>query len=1087
MLEFLLRYSIKNRYLVLFLTLGAMAVGVFALQRLPIDAVPDITNNQVQINTEVTGLGPIEVEKQITFPIETALAGIPGLESTRSLSRNGFSQVTAIFKDQVSIYFARQQVAERLQETRDALPGGADPKMGAISTGLGEVSMWTVEFQNPSNPEAQVKSGEPGWQPDGSYLTPERESLKEPWQRASYLRTVQDWIIRPQLKGVEGLAGVDAIGGYVKQYDVQPDLSKMIAYGVSFVEMVEALENNNLNAGSGFVENNGEAYLLKVDGRVASPEQLNDIVISLRKGVPIRIRDVAKVLLGQEARTGSASEGGEEVVIGTALMLIGENSRTVASAVSQKMESINRSLPPGVEAKIKLSRTTLVDATIQTIQKNLIEGAIFVIVILFLMLGNIKAALITATAIPISMLLTATGMVQAKISGNLMSLGAIDFGLVIDGAVIIVENCLRRLAEKQHELGRTLTLSERLELVFDASKQVRSATAFGEAIIIAVYIPILTLTGVEGKMFQPMAATVIFALVAAFILSLTFIPACVALFVTGKVTEKDNWLIRHSKRIYEPILSFALLNRAPVVVSAIIIFALSLFVFTKLGQEFIPTLDEKSIAFHAMRIPSTSLTQSTQMQLQVENVVKKFPEVKYVFSKTGTAEMASDPMPPNVSDTFVILKPKEEWPNPREPKQDFIKRLEGDLGKLTGNAFEFSQPIQMRFNELIAGVRSDVAVKIYGDDFESLESTAASIVSVLQRVPGATGVRAEQTKGLPSLNIDFKRDALAQYGLSMKMVQDAIAVAVGGKEAGQIFEGDRRFDVMLKLEQNVQAPELKRLERLPIPVDSEEKGRQFVPLLELAQIEVTEGPNQVSRENGKRRIVVQTNVRGTDLGSFVSMAQKNLEREVKLPAGQWIEWGGQFENLISARDRLSIVVPLCFILIFGMLFKALGTLKDALLVFSGVPLAMTGGILSLLIRGMPFSISAAVGFIALSGVAVLNGLVMISFVNQLRQGGKGLNEAIKEGCMTRLRPVLMTALVASFGFIPMALNTGTGAEVQRPLATVVVGGILSSTLLTLVVLPALYLIFHAPARRRKNSLVNEGASHGVGPVHSSHT
>jgi heavy metal efflux system protein len=1085
MLESLLRYSIKNRYLVLFLTLAATTLGIFALRQLPIDAVPDITNNQVQINTEVKGLGPIEVEKQVTFPIETALAGIPGLEYTRSLSRNGFSQVTAVFKGKVSIYFARQQVGERLQEARDSLPTGADPKMGAISTGLGEVSMWTVEYQPAAEFKGEIKAGEPGWQPDGTYLTPEGEKLTEPWQRASYLRTVQDWIIRPQLKGVEGLAGVDAIGGYVKQYDVSPDLSKMVAYGISFHEIVEALESNNISAGSGFVENNGEAYLLKVDGRVAKPEQLGDIVITVRKGVPVRIRDIAQVKLGQEARTGSASEGGEEVVVGTALMLIGENSRTVAIAVSEKMESINKALPPGIVAKIKLSRTTLVDATIETIQKNLVEGAIFVVVILFFMLGNIRAALITATAIPISMLLTATGMVQARISGNLMSLGAIDFGLIIDGAVIIVENCLRRLAEKQHELGRILTLKERLEVVFDASKQVRSATAFGEAIIIAVYIPILTLTGVEGKMFQPMAATVIFALVAAFILSLTFIPASVAIFVSGKVTEKDNWLVRNSKRIYEPILSFALMHRAPVVTSAIVMFALSLFVFTKLGQEFIPTLDEKNIAFHAMRIPSTSLTQSTEMQLQIENVVKTFPEVEYVFSKTGTAEMASDPMPPNVSDTFVILKPKDQWPNKDESKQDFIKRLEADLGKLSGNAFEFSQPIQMRFNELIAGVRSDVAVKIYGDDFDSMELTAAKIVSALQKVPGASAVRAEQTKGLPSLNINIRREALARFGLSMQKVQDAIAVAVGGQEAGQIFEGDRRFDVFLKLDHKSKSPDVASLKKLPIPLASEGNETQFIPLAELAEIEVTEGPNQVSRENGKRRIVVQANVRGSDLGTFVKNAQEKIGADIKLPAGQWLEWGGQFENLISARKRLSIVVPLCFVLILGMLFKALGTLKDALLVFSGVPLAMTGGILSLLIRGMPFSISAAVGFIALSGVAVLNGLVMISFIKELIFSGKGLDDAIKEGCMTRLRPVLMTALVASFGFIPMALNTGTGAEVQRPLATVVVGGIISSTLLTLVVLPALYRIFNTRSKRETEDLIENAASHGVSGVGSS--
>ena len=1063
MLESVLRYSIKNRVLVILLTLAAAFVGFLALKRLPIDAVPDITNNQVQINTEFSGLGPVEVEKQVTFPIETSLAGTPGLEYTRSLSRNGFSQVTAVFKDDVDIYFARQQVGERLQDAREALPPGAEPRMGAITTGLGEVTMWTVEYEHPEGKGAEMQPGQPGWQPDGTYLTAEGEKLREPWQLSMYLRTVQDWIIRPQLKGVEGLAGVDAIGGFEKQHQVSPDLGKMTAYGLTFHDLIEALEKNNLSAGSGFVENNGEAYLLKVDGRVETAGALENVVVAVRKGVPVRIRDVARIGFGKEARTGSASEGGQEVVVGTALMLIGENSRTVSAAVSAKLAEVNKSLPPGIRAKVVLDRTTLVDATIATVKKNLIEGAIFVIVILFLMLGNVKAALITATAIPISMLLTATGMVQAKISGNLMSLGAIDFGLIIDGAVIIVENCLRRLAEKQHEVGRTLTLSERLETVFEASKQVRGATAFGEAIIIAVYIPILSLTGVEGKMFHPMAATVIFALIAAFILSLTFVPAMVALCVTGKVTEKDNFLVRYAKKAYAPVLTFSLANRTAVAGVAVAVFGLSLVLLSRLGQEFIPTLDEKNIAFHSMRIPSTSLNQSTQMQLQVEKRVSAFPEVQTVFAKTGTAEMASDPMPPNVSDTFVMLKPKEQWPNPDESKQDFIKRLEADISKLVGNAYEFSQPIQMRFNELIAGVRSDVAVKVYGDDFESMERTAARIVATLQKVPGATGVRAEQTKGLPSLNIRIDRDAIARHGLSVSAVQDAIAVAVGGEEAGLVFEGDRRFDVLLRLESETGSPDIAALERLPIPVSGEgsAEGRtSYVPLSELAKIEVTEGPNQVSRENGKRRVVVQANVRGADLGSFVAEAQRRISSEVKLPAGQWLEWGGQFENLMSARERLSVVVPVCFLLIIGMLYKAFGSLKDALLVFSGVPLALTGGIMALWLRGMPFSISAAVGFIALSGVAVLNGLVMVSFIKEMRKEGHSLDHAIFEGSMTRLRPVLMTALVASFGFIPMALNTGTGAEVQRPLATVVVGGIISSTLLTLVVLPALYRLFH---------------------------
>lgn len=1058
MLESVLRYSIKSRYLVVILTLAVAAFGAYSLQKLPIDAVPDITNNQIQINTEVHGLSPVEVEKQVTFNIETALAGIPGLKNTRSLSRNAFSQVTAVFEDNVNIYFARQQVGERLAGARESLPPAAEPRMGPISTGLGEVYMWSVNYEHPKGQGAKIQDGLPGWQSNGTYLTAEGEVLRNDIEFAMYLRTVQDWIIAPQVKSVLGVAGVDTIGGYVKQFQVKPSLSKMISYGVSFQDILEAIEKNNLSAGAGFVERYGEAYLLRADGRIENAEQLSNVVISSKDGTPVYIKDVATVQLGKEVRTGSAAEGGEETVIGTALMLIGENSRTVSAAVDSKIKQINRSLPANVVAKAVLNRTTLVDATIKTVRNNLVEGAILVIVILFLMLGNIRAALICATAIPISMLLTSIGMVQTKISGNLMSLGAIDFGLVIDGAVIIVENCLRRLAEKQHELGRTLSLSERLELVFDASKQVRGATAFGEAIIISVYIPILALTGVEGKMFHPMAATVIFALIAAFILSLTFVPAMVAIFVSGEVKEKENFIIKHSLRIYKPFLMTALAHRKLVAKLAVGVFLASLVLFSTLGSEFIPKLDEKNLALHAMRIPSTSLNQSTQMTLILQRIIKKFPEVAFVFSKIGTAEVATDPMPPNVSDNFVVFKPEGEWPKDSGTKKEVVDKIAEALKKLPGNAYEFTQPIEMRFNELIAGVRSDVAVKVYGDDFAKMETTASQIVRVLNGVEGAADVKAEQTKGLPALTIDVKRERLGRYGLSMADAQDAISVAIGGKSAGLVFEGDRRFDIVLRVtDEKTQDPAT--VERVIVPLNIGEEKHSFVPLGELADISVKDGPNQISRENGKRRIVVQANVRGTDLGSFVENAQQAITEKVTLPPGQWLEWGGQFENLVSARKRLSLVVPLCFLLIIGMLYKAFNSLRYALLVFSGVPLALSGGVLSLWLRGLPFSISAAVGFIALSGVAVLNGLVMVSFINELRQEGTPIDEAIYQGSLQRLRPVLMTALVASLGFVPMAISSGTGAEVQRPLATVVIGGIITSTLLTLVVLPALYRLF----------------------------
>jgi cobalt-zinc-cadmium resistance protein CzcA len=1131
MLESLLHFSIKNRWLVVILTAVVAAIGFFQLKKLPIDAVPDITNNQVQINAVAASLSPFEVEQQVTFPMENALAGIPGLQYTRSLSRNGFSQVTAVFDDHVDIYFARQQVGERLREAAGALPPGVETIMGPIATGLGEVYMYTVEYEHPRGQGATIEDGKVGWQSDGSYLSPEGRRLTTEVELASYLREVQDWIIRPQLKGVKDVAGVDAIGGFVKQYHVQPDPMKLVSYGLTFHNVIEALEKNNVSTGAGYVEHKGESYLVRATGRIQTIEEIESIVVGTRNGVPVYVRDVVGVNgvgLGRELRTGSASENGEDVVVGTAIMLIGANSRTVAAAVDAKMAEIQRSLPAGIKAKTVLNRTKLVDATIATVQKNLIEGAILVIVVLLLLLGNWRAALICSLAIPLSMLMTATGMVQSKVSGNLMSLGAIDFGLIVDGAVIIVENCLRRLAEEQHKKGRLLTLQERLHIVFDASKEVRKATAFGEAIIITVYFPILALSGVEGKMFHPMAITVILALIAAFILSLTFIPAMVALCITGKVTEKDMFLIRWAKKVYEPVVRWAVRLRYAVVIGAVVAFLGSLALFTRLGQEFVPTLDEKDIAMHAMRIASTGITQSQKMQYDVEKAVSAFPEVAFVYSKTGTAELASDPMPPNVSDTFIILKDKSQWrseaqldkliaekteemekmgshgppggghddhghggeeaghegghdhgPPPEGHKGKVIKLLELTLQTVPGNNYEFTQPIQMRFNELISGVRGDVAVKVYGDDFAAMQKTAASVLATLQSVPGAADAKVEQTEGLPVMTVEPDRAALARYGLNVSDVQEVVAVAMGGREAGLVFEGDRRFDLVVRLPDDLRG-KIDMLERLPIPLprgDGEAKqviqtasidggtgllqGQQemgFVPLGAVARVEIAEGINQISRENGKRRIVVQCNVRGRDLGSFVNEAQTKMA-QVSLPAGQWLVWGGQYENLVAAKERLTIVVPICFVLILLLLFATFKSFKYSLLVFAAVPLGLTGGVIALWVRGMPFSISAAVGFIALSGVAVLNGLVMIIFINQLREKGERLEDAIIHGSITRLRPVLMTALVASLGFVPMALARGTGSEVQRPLATVVIGGLISSTLLTLIVLPALYRIF----------------------------
>lgn len=1043
MIEKILHFSLSHRILVIMLTAVVSAYGLYCLGKLPIDAVPDITNNQVAINVEVPALSPFEVEKQVTYPIETAMAGIPGLSYTRSISRNGFAQVTIIFEDSVDLYFARAQVNERLTQAKESLPEGAEPRMGAISTGLGEIYMWTVEYEDP----------------EADFTTPEGRVLKTPFEKSMYLRTVQDWIIRPQLKTVAGVAEIDAIGGYAQQYHVQPDPQKLASLGLTFSDVIDALERNNTSTGAGFLEQNGESYVVRADGRINTMEDLENVVLKSRGGVPIHIDDVATVGYGKELRTGSASENGHEVVVGTAMMLKGANSRIVSQAVDEKLAQVNQSLPEGMKAKTVLNRTKLVDATIQTVQKNLAEGALLVVVVLFLLLGDFRAAAITALVIPITMLVTASGMLKMGISANLMSLSALDFGLIVDGAVIVTENCLRRLAERQHHEGRLLTLQERMQEVMEASRQMIQPAVFGQAIIITVYLPLLTFTGVEGKMFEPMAMTVIIALVIAFILSLTFVPAMIALLIKNRVEEKENKVILASKHGYAPILDWSLWKPKFVALCAVAFFAFTILLSTRLGQEFTPTLDEKDIAMHAMRIPSTSITQSTEMQLLVEKAVSALPEVAFVYSKTGTAEMAADPMPPNVSDTFIILKPREEWPEQSISKADFMEKLSDSVSQVPGNNYEFTQPIQMRFNELISGVRSDVAIKIYGDDFDTMNETANNVAVVLRKVNGSADVEVEQTTGLPMLDIELNKNAIARYGLNIRDILDLVAASIGGREAGLVFEGDKRFPIVVRLPETVRQ-DLTALENLPVPVMHEDgEAQTYIPLKQVATFKLSEGSNQISRENGKRRVVVQANVRNRDIGSFVAEAQKSIDTQVKIPTGYWLEWGGQFENLQAASKRLMIVVPACFFLIFMMLFTALGSAKQAMLVFSGVPLAISGGILALFLRDMPFSISAAVGFIALSGIAVLNGLVMITYINQLRQKGIEITAAIKEGALTRLRPVLMTALVASLGFVPMALATGTGAEVQKPIATVVIGGLVTATILTLVVLPALYQLF----------------------------
>lgn len=1056
MFEKILRLSIANRWLVMIVTLAIALVGVFSYQKLPIDAVPDITNVQVQINTETPGYSPLEVEQRITFPVETALAGLPALDYTRSLSRYGLSQVTVVFKEGTDIYFARQLINERLQEIRSQLPSDVSLSMGPIATGLGEIFSYTVEAED----GALSENGKPYTPMD--------------------LKTIQDWIIKPQLRNTPGVVEVNAIGGFTKQYQINPHTEKLLAYDLTFQEIMAALMNNNSNVGAGYIERSGEQYLVRVPGQVAGIEDIKNIVIETRRGIPIKIMDVADVTFGSELRTGAATENGKEVVLGTVFMLMGENSRTVSKSVKENLEKINKSLPAGVTAKTVYDRSNLVDAAIGTVKKNLVEGALLVIIILFLMLGNIRAALITACVIPLSMLFTITGMVTSKVSGNLMSLGALDFGIIVDGAVILVENCIRRLGEAQHQKGRLLTLKERLETVFLASKEVRQATMFGEAIIMIVYIPILTLTGVEGKMFRPMAFTVIAALLGAMILSLTFVPAAVAIFMNKKISEKEGFVITKAKTLYEGVLDFALSQKTMILSGAVGIFLVSVLAATRMGTEFIPSLDEGDIALHALRIPGTSLTEAVKMQHIIEDELRKFPEVKTVFAKLGTAEVATDPMPPSVADGFVILKPRSEWPDPSREKQDLVHAIEDVLSKVPGNNYEFTQPIEMRFNELIAGVRSDVAVKVFGDDLEQMLEIGEQIGSILETIPGASDVKVEQITGLPMLTIKIKRDVLAKYGLNASNVQEVVEIAMSGKSAGAVFEGDKKFDLVVRLPESSRN-DIETLKRLPIRIPSahEEgdfkkssmmRGDEFIPLSAVAELSVAPGPNQISRENGKRRVVVTANVRGRDLGSFVSDGQKAIDSRLKVPVGYWISWGGTFEQLISATNTLKIVVPLVLLLIFGLLYLTFKNIKDALLVFSGVPLALSGGVFALIFRDIPLSITAGVGFIALSGVAVLNGLVLVSFINDLRKEGHNIIDAVREGSMTRLRPVLMTAMVASLGFIPMAIALGTGAEVQRPLATVVIGGIISSTLLTLVVLPVLYVLFH----RNESSKLQEG-------------
>lgn len=1042
MIDSIIRFAINQRWLVMFLTLLIAGLGVYNAYKLPIDAVPDITNKQVQINTEVPGYSPLESEQRVTYLVETAMAGLPDLKYTRSISRYGLSQVTVVFEDDKDIYLARQQISERLLSLRAELPQGAETEMGPVASGLGEIFTYAISAEE----DAVNEHGKP--------------------YSAEDLRTIQDWIVRPQLVKVPGVTEINSVGGFEREYQVAPDPVKLIAYKLTLADVVEALQNNNQNVGAGYIETNGEQWLVRSPGQLQTLEEISNVVITKRDDMPITIGDVAEVMLGKQLRTGAATQNGKETVLGTAFMLMGENSRVVAKAVAEKLTEVNRSLPDGITAEAVYTRTTLVEETIATVQKNLFEGALLVIVVLFALLGNFRAAFITALIIPLSMLFAVTGMVSNRVSGNLMSLGAIDFGLIVDGAVIVVENALRRLGIAQQRVGRLLTLQERLQEVADSTREVFNPAVFGVLIIMLVYLPLFALGGVEAKMFEPMAFTVVAALTGALILAVTFVPAAVAIFVRGNIQHKENILMRGARLVYTPFLGFAM--KLPLIVSltALIFVVWVGSLSTRMGTEFLPKLDEGDVALHALRISGTGLEQAVGMQNQLESVIRQFDQVERVFSKIGTPDIATDPMPPSVADTFLIIKPRSEWADPTQSKAEFLADLRKAVEAVPGNKYEFTQPIEMRFNELIAGVRADVAVRIYGDDLEQLKVVGESAIELISSIDGAADVRMEQITGLPMLSIEPDRFHLALLGLSVSDMQQTVQTAIGGQDVGLIYEGDRRFKLVVRMADD-KRQNIDYLSKLPVALtQSEDPDLSYVPLGEVANIKTYIGPNQINRESGKRHVLVSANVVERDLGSFISDVQNTINQQLSMPAGYWVDYGGTFEQLQSATKRLSIVVPITLLLILGLLISAFKSVKDALLVFTGIPLALTGGILALLFRDMSLSISAAVGFIALSGIAVLNGIVMLSFIRQLRDKGETLTIAVRNGAMQRLRPVLMTALVAGLGFIPMALNTGTGAEVQRPLATVVVGGITSSTLLTLIVLPALYLLLHSRSEKR---------------------
>ncbi len=1046
MIDQIIRAAIRNQGLTFVFAVLIGVGGFYAFQHLPIDAVPDITNVQVTVNSQVEGLVPEEIEKFVTFPVESEMGGIPGVLEVRSISRFGLSQVTLVFEEGYDIYRARQLVSEKLQTVRESLPKGVEPSLGPITTGLGEIYFYALEAKKPAeDPKARL------------------EQLME-------LRALNEYSMKPRLLMVPGVSEVNAIGGFEKQFHVQPRLDEMSRFGIDLDDVVKAVESNNRSTGGGYVQQTAEQLLIQAPGLLTSVKDIREIVVKTLPNLRvIQLSDIADVNLGRELRTGAALVNGKESVIGTVLMLLGENSRTVSIRVDEKINEIKKSLPEWVELQTIYNRSHLVNNTLGTVEHNLLFGALLVVIILLLLIGNVRVAIITAMTIPLALLTTFIGMKLFKVSGNLMSLGALDFGIIIDGAVIVMDNCVRYVARQSKDLGRPLTRTEVGTAVEKATIEIRSAAGFGQLIIVIVFLPLFGLTGVEGKMFVPMAATFCFALIAAFIFSFSVIPALAAAFLPGNLSSEDTRVMQWLNKIYQPLLNLSLKSRTAVISAGVVAIIAGIVGFLSLGSNFLPQLDEGSIAIQFVRPSNISLDQSVELQKVSEELLLTFPEVSLVLSRIGTAEVATDPMGPNISDTYVMLNSTDKWPEiegSKRSKAELVEALKAKLEALIpGQSLIFSQPIQLRFNELLEGVRSDVGLKIYGEDLEIISDAAAKAASIIQKVPGAGDVEMESKGKSPVMRIIPKSAELRKLGTQKESIFSTIETALGGTNAGSLYEGVRQFPIIVRLNEEDRG-DIEAVGQVPVGIVED----FTLPLKEVADIKFEETTTDLRRESAKKRAAVLINVRGRDTSSFIEEAKQRIDSELKLPPGYYMEWGGSFKNLEQARDRLMILVPIALGLVLLMIFLAFRSILQTAMIAVCIPMALVGGVVGLIANGLDFSISAAVGFIALSGIAVLNGVVLVSYFNKLKLDGESGDQLIKHGTMMRLRPVLMTAMGAAFGFLPMMISTGSGAEVQRPLAAVVVGGIISSTLLTLVVVPVVYRLLEKRMKVRANGM-----------------